>query len=134
MAFKVCGSPGNWDTATAGNHVCKVGSCASKVILRWNQEKALAYVKCLVGNTELMNQFDEAEANGDADKLASCLRLLIVQAASDRAVGMTSWAKCARVRAKKQKGPLSLVWFNDECKLKRKLFLKAIKRGKVRHA
>ena len=134
MAFKVCGSPGNRDTATTGNHVCKAGSCASKVILRWNQEKALAYVERLVGNTELMNQFDEAEANGDADKLASCLRLLIVQAASDRAVGMTSLAKCAWVRAKKQKGPLSPVWFNDECKLKRKLFIEAIKRGEARHA
>jgi hypothetical protein len=34
--------------------------------------------------------FDEAERASDVDKLAFCVRLLIVQAASSRAVGMSA--------------------------------------------
>eukprot|EP00983_Pelagomonas_calceolata_P011666 375739-Pelagomonas_calceolata.AAC.1 len=71
--------------------------------------KALACTEHIVNNVELLNQFQEAECAGDVDKLAFCVRFLIVQAASNRAVGMTSFAKCAFVRARKQKGPLSPV-------------------------
>ena len=45
---------------------------------------------------ELLAQFDEAERAGDVDKLAFCVRSLIVQAASIRAVGMSARARCVK--------------------------------------
>eukprot|EP00983_Pelagomonas_calceolata_P002304 78384-Pelagomonas_calceolata.AAC.1 len=47
---------------------------------------------------ELLNQFQEAESAGDVGKLTFCVRSLIVQAASDTTVGMTSLAKCEKKR------------------------------------
>jgi len=134
MLFKVGGRTGSMDAAPERDHVCKAGLCGNKLILRWSQEKALAFTEHIVNNVELLNQFQEAESAGDVDKLAFCVRSLIVQAASDRAVGMTSLAKCAFVRARKQKGPLSPVWFNEECRMKRKMFIEAVKRGEAKHA
>eukprot|EP00983_Pelagomonas_calceolata_P045990 1139962-Pelagomonas_calceolata.AAC.2 len=55
-------------------------------------------------------------------------------AASKRAVGMTSLAKCAFVRARKQKGPLSPEWFDEQCRLKRKMFIEAVKHGEAKQA
>eukprot|EP00983_Pelagomonas_calceolata_P052548 1142885-Pelagomonas_calceolata.AAC.1 len=81
-----------------------------------------------------LSPFQEAESAGDVDKLAFCVRSLIVQAASDRAVGMTSLAKCAFVHARKQKGHLSPVWFNEEYQMKRKMFIEAVKRGEAKNA
>eukprot|EP00983_Pelagomonas_calceolata_P014672 465863-Pelagomonas_calceolata.AAC.1 len=52
--------------------------------------RAFSQQHCI--NVELLNQFQEAESAGDVDKLAFCVCSLIVQAASDRAVGMTSLA------------------------------------------
>ena len=134
MAFKVGGHSGSMSDEAERKHVCQAGLCDKKLMLRWNHDKAIAFAQHIVSNVELRHQFDEAEADGDADKLASCVRSLIVQAASDGAVGMSSLAKCALVRAKKQKGPLSPVWFNDECRMKRKLFIEAVKRGEAKHA
>eukprot|EP00983_Pelagomonas_calceolata_P121879 1160846-Pelagomonas_calceolata.AAC.1 len=88
----------------------------------------------LVNNVELLNHFQEAESAGDVDKHAFFVRSLIVQAASDRAVGMTSLAKCAFIRAGKQEGPLSPIWFDEQCRLKRNLFIAAVKRGEAKHA
>eukprot|EP00983_Pelagomonas_calceolata_P050765 1142128-Pelagomonas_calceolata.AAC.1 len=42
--------------------------------------------------------------------------------------------ECAFVRARKQKGPLSTIWFDEQCRLKRKLFIAAVKRGEPKHA
>ena len=134
MAFKVAGNAGGMNAPTEGKHVCQAGLCDNKLTLRWEHDRTFAYAQHLVNNAELLHQFDEAEAAGDADKLAFCVRSLIVQAASDRAVGMSSFSKCALMRAKKQKGPLSPVWFNDECRLKRKWFIEAVKRGEAKHA
>eukprot|EP00983_Pelagomonas_calceolata_P012525 401923-Pelagomonas_calceolata.AAC.1 len=53
-------------------------------MLRWNQEKALAFTEHLVNNVELLDQSQEAESAGDVNKLAFCVHSLIVQAASDR--------------------------------------------------
>eukprot|EP00983_Pelagomonas_calceolata_P080631 1155225-Pelagomonas_calceolata.AAC.3 len=80
------------------------------------------------------DHFQEAEPANDVSKLAFCVRSLIVQAASSRAVGMKSLDKCAFVGAKKQKGPLSPVWFNQECRMKRKMSIEAVKRGEAKHA
>eukprot|EP00983_Pelagomonas_calceolata_P056647 1144698-Pelagomonas_calceolata.AAC.3 len=77
------------DTEPERDHVCKAGLCDNKMILRWNQERALACTEHLVSNVELLNQLQKAEST-DVDKLAFCVRSLIVQAASDKAVGMTS--------------------------------------------
>eukprot|EP00983_Pelagomonas_calceolata_P123439 1161004-Pelagomonas_calceolata.AAC.4 len=51
---------GSMSTGTERNHVCKVGLCDNKPILRWNHEKALA--QHLVSNAELMSQFEEVES------------------------------------------------------------------------
>eukprot|EP00983_Pelagomonas_calceolata_P075216 1152901-Pelagomonas_calceolata.AAC.4 len=81
-----------------------------------------------------MNQFQEAESAGDVDKITFCVRSLIVQATSDRAVGTTSLAKCAFLCARKQKGPLSPLWFDEQCRLKRNSFIAAVKRGEAKQA
>eukprot|EP00967_Tisochrysis_lutea_P062811 scaffold80806_cov17-Tisochrysis_lutea.AAC.1 len=120
------------DAEIGRNHVCKAGLCNNKRILRRNHEKA--YTKRLLSNVELFRKFEEAESTGDIGKLAFCVRLLIVQAARDRAVVMTSLAKCAFVHARKQKGPLSPIWFDEPCRLKRRMFIEAVKRVEAKHA
>eukprot|EP00983_Pelagomonas_calceolata_P017636 553521-Pelagomonas_calceolata.AAC.1 len=55
-------------------------------------------------------------------------------AASNRAVGVTSLAKCAFVRSRKQKGPLGPIWYDEQCRLKRNLFIAAVKCGEAQHA
>eukprot|EP00967_Tisochrysis_lutea_P003349 scaffold4003_cov13-Tisochrysis_lutea.AAC.1 len=102
MVFKVGGSKGSRDSETEGNNVCKAGLCDDKLI-------------CVGTTRRLLKKF-EAESAGDSDQIAFCMRLLIVQAASDRAVGMTSLDKCAFVRARKQERPLSPVWFGEQRK------------------
>jgi len=52
------------------------------------------YARHISENIELLAQFYEAERAGDVDKLAFCVRSLIVQAASSRAVGMSAQARC----------------------------------------
>ena len=118
----------------APHHVCKAGECINKLVLRWQQDKAQVYAEHIRDNAELLAQFDEAERSGDVDKLAFCVRSLIVQAASNRAVGMSAQAKCAFKRERNRKGPLNPVWFNEECWEKRRAFIEAVKRGEARHA
>ena len=134
MAFNVDGNSGGMNVAAERKHMCQAELCDNKLMLRWDHDRAFAYAQHLVNNAELLHQFDEAEAAGDADKLAFCVRSLVIQAASDRAVGMSSLSKCALMRARKQKGPLSPIWFNDECHMKRKWFIEAVKRGEAKHA
>ena len=68
--------------------------CVNNLVLCWQHEKAHVYARHISENMELLVQFDEAERAGDVDKLAFCVRLLIVQAASSRAVGMSAQARC----------------------------------------
>jgi len=118
----------------AEHHVCKAGQCVNKLVLRWQQDKAQVYAEHIRDNVELLAQFDDAEKIEDVDKLAFCVRSLIVQAASSRSVGMSAHARCAFKRERKRKGPLNPVWFNEECWEKRKAFIEAVKRGEARHA
>ena len=120
--------------ANAQHHVCKAGQCVNKLVLRWQQVKAQAYAEHIIDNAELLSQFAEAEEARDVDKLAFCVRSLIVQAASCRSVGMSAQARCAFKRERNRKGPLNPVWFNEECWEKRKAFIEAVKRGEARHA
>eukprot|EP00983_Pelagomonas_calceolata_P023904 752552-Pelagomonas_calceolata.AAC.1 len=62
MVSEVGGRTGNMDAAPEMDHVCKAGLCDNKLILRWNQEKALAFTEHIVNNVELLNQFQEAES------------------------------------------------------------------------
>ena len=62
----------------------------------------------------------------DVDKLAFCVRSLIVQAASSRAAGMSAQARCVFKRERSRKGPLDPVWFDWECWEKRKKFIEAV--------
>ena len=59
---------------------------------------------------------------GDVDKLAFCVRSLIVQAASSRAVGMSAQDRCVFKHERSRKGPMNLVWFDWECWEKRKVY------------
>eukprot|EP00983_Pelagomonas_calceolata_P042579 1138556-Pelagomonas_calceolata.AAC.3 len=62
MVFEGGGRTGSMDASPERDHVCKAGLCDNKLILRWNQEKALAFTKHIVNNVELLNQFQEAES------------------------------------------------------------------------
>ena len=72
---------------------CTYCSYHDNLVLRWQHEKADVYARHILENMELLAQFDEAERAGDVDKLAFCVRSLIVQAASSRAVGMSAQAR-----------------------------------------
>ena len=78
------------EIANTKHHVCRIGQCVNNLVLRWQHEKADVYARHILENMELLAQFDEAERAGDVDKLAFCVRSLIVQAASSRAVGMSA--------------------------------------------
>eukprot|EP00983_Pelagomonas_calceolata_P077098 1153718-Pelagomonas_calceolata.AAC.1 len=65
---------GSMDVETKRNHVCKAGLFDNKLTLCWKHDKDFAYIKQL--------------SAGDVDKLAFCVRLLIVEAASEKDVGM----------------------------------------------
>jgi predicted dinucleotide-utilizing enzyme len=78
------------ESANTKHHVCRIGQCVNNLVLRWQHEKADVYARHISDNMELLAQFDEAERAGDVDKLAFCVRSLIVQAASSRAVGMSA--------------------------------------------
>ena len=82
------------ESATTKHHVCRIGQCVNNLILCWQQEKAHVCARHISENMELLAQFDEAERACDLDKLAFCVRSLIVQAASSRAVGMSAQARC----------------------------------------
>ena len=69
-------------------------TCRPSVVLRWQHERAHVYARHISENMELLAQFDEAERAGGVDKLAFCVRSLLVQAASSRAVGMSAQARC----------------------------------------
>ena len=92
------------------------------------------YARHISENMELLAQFDEAERAGDVDNLAFCVRSLIIQAASSRAVGMSAQARCVFRRERSRKGPMNSVWFNWECWEKRKNFIEAVKRGDAKQA
>ena len=92
------------------------------------------YARHISENMELLAQFDEAERAGDVDKLAFCVRSLIVQAASSSAVGMSAQAWCVFKRERSRKGPVDPVWFDWECWEKCKKFIEAVKRGNAKHA
>jgi len=80
------------ESANTKHHVCRIGQCVNNLVLRWQHEKADVYARHISENMELLAQFDEAERAGNVDKLAFCVRSLIVQAASSRAVGMSAQA------------------------------------------
>ena len=82
------------ESANTKHHVCRIGQCVNNLVLRWQHEKADVYARHISENIELLAQFYEAERAGDVDKLAFCVRSLIVQAASSRAVGMSAQARC----------------------------------------
>ena len=82
-------------TETPEKHqACRIGQCVNNLVLRWQHEKAHVYARHISENMELLAQFDEAERAGGVDKLAFCVRSLLVQAASSRAVGMSAQARC----------------------------------------
>ena len=93
----------------------RIGQCVNNLVLRWQHEKAHVYARHISENMELLAQFDEAERAGNVDKLAFCVRSLIVQAASSRAVGMSAQARCFFKRERSRKGPMNPVWFDWEC-------------------
>ena len=114
---------------TLASECCGRGKCEYKaprdwsvcqnLVLRWQHEKAHVHARHISENMELLAQFDEAERAGDVDKLAFCVRSLIVQAASSRAVGMSAKARCVFKRERSRKGPLDPRWFDWECWEKR---------------
>eukprot|EP00983_Pelagomonas_calceolata_P026604 834077-Pelagomonas_calceolata.AAC.1 len=61
MVSEVGGRTG-MDAEPEWDHVCMAGSCGNKLMLRWNQAKALAFTEHLVNNVEVLNQFQEAES------------------------------------------------------------------------
>ena len=130
--FRVNGVGG--EVVNSHHHVCKVGKCVNNLVLRWQHEKAQVYARHIMGNVELLAQFDEAEKSGDVDKLAFCVRSLIVQAASSGTVGMSAQARCAFKRESSRKSPLNPVWFDWECWEKREKFKEAVKSGKAKNA
>ena len=108
-------------TETPEKHqACRIGQCVNNLVLRWQHEKAHVYARHISENMELLAQFDEAERAGDVDKLVFCVRSLIVQAASSRAVGMSAQAWCVFKRERSRKDSLNPVWFDWECWEKRK--------------
>ena len=92
------------ESVNTKHHVCRIGQCVNNLVLRWQHEKAHVYARHISENMELLAQFDEAERAGDVDKLAFCVRSLIVQAASSRAVGMSAQARCVLKRERSRKG------------------------------
>eukprot|EP00983_Pelagomonas_calceolata_P021269 666467-Pelagomonas_calceolata.AAC.1 len=50
MVFEVGGRTGRMDAEPEWDHVCMTGLCDKKLMLWWNQEKALAFTKHLVNN------------------------------------------------------------------------------------
>eukprot|EP00983_Pelagomonas_calceolata_P035521 1110873-Pelagomonas_calceolata.AAC.1 len=58
LVFEVGGRTGSIDAGPERDHVCMAGFCDNKLMLQWNQEKALAFTEHLVNNVELLNQFN----------------------------------------------------------------------------
>ena len=81
----------------------------------------LAHKAAVVQNSDI------SLPQANVDKLAFCVRSLIVQAASSRAVGMSAQARCVFKRERSRKGPLIPVWFHRECWEKCKKFIEAVK-------
>ena len=111
-----------------GTHVCDTDCFRSSI--KWNPEKAEAYVTQILANTDLKSAYQEAIADNDVEGANSMLRQLIHTAA--REVGMGKKSSCLfykhgkRVRAGMRKAP----WFDDACKAKKVAFLTAFRQGR----
>ena len=76
----------DWTFQTA--YVCSSGGCGSNFVMKWNPERAGIYGEVLADSTVMQDQFPQALEERDHEKVCSCLRSMIVHAASDFRVGM----------------------------------------------
>mmetsp|Transcript_26797 Transcript_26797/g.72348 ORF Transcript_26797/g.72348 Transcript_26797/m.72348 type:complete len:767 (-) Transcript_26797:740-3040(-) len=134
MNFRVndAGSEGtDWNLQPP--HVCR-GGCGSKMVLKWNPERAKEYAEVLANNKEIQEQFEQAVDEGDHEKACFFLRSMIVHAATDYRVGMSkNISVCAPLRASRI-GSRYPPWFDAVCKQKRKVFREAVQSGQAEHA
>eukprot|EP00983_Pelagomonas_calceolata_P027510 863995-Pelagomonas_calceolata.AAC.1 len=75
------------DRGMQSEHVCKPGGCGSRLSMKWRPELAEVYAEALAGNSEMQNQFEQANAKEDpvsaCETACFCLHSMIVQAAGD---------------------------------------------------
>ena len=109
-------------------HICH-GGCP-KHILKWNPDKALHYTEHLGHNTEGHNSFMKAIERKDVEAANNYLRAMIISAACTSGMGKFSpcvfYRKNQRVAAGARKAP----WFDDECRRKRRDFLRSLRDGR----
>jgi len=121
------------DWSTEPDHVCGRGVCASKLNLFWKQERQALYVDELEKNLEMPVQLEAALEAGNVDTACFCLRSWIMQAATEPHVGMCKMQQCIFRRTEKH-GIRRPVWFDAQCRLKRRCFFEAVKSGGAVHA
>jgi hypothetical protein len=102
------------------------------VPLVWKPEQQQAHVEQLEENEKMQVQFEGAVDTGNVDTAAFCLRSWIWQAASEHCVDMTKFQTC--IVCNNDKGVRRPVWFDSECKQKRRLFVEAVRSGQAVHA
>ena len=133
LFFKVKEDAACADWEVGPEHVCGRGMCTSKLSLVWKPEQQQAYIEQLEKNEEMQVQFEDAVDAGNVDTAAFCLRSWIWQAASEHCVDMTKFQTC--IFRKNDKGVRRRpVWFDSECKQKRRLFVEAVRSGQAVHA
>mmetsp|Transcript_418 Transcript_418/g.1002 ORF Transcript_418/g.1002 Transcript_418/m.1002 type:complete len:905 (+) Transcript_418:594-3308(+) len=133
VVFRIPDVVPNVDWTPSPEHVCGMGRCASRLSLTWKHERQLAYVEELERNLEMLVQLEAALDAGNIDTACFCLRSWIMQAASEQTVGMYRVQACVFKRTEKH-GIKRPVWFDDQCRLKRRLFIQAVQSGQAVHA
>jgi len=133
LVFNVPDAVQGADWIPSFEHVCGMGQCASKLSLIWKHERQSVYVEELERNLEMPVQLEAALEAGNIDTACFCLRSWIMQAASEHNVGMCNFQGCVFKRTEKQ-GIRRPVWFDEQCRLKRRLFIQAVQSGQAVHA
>jgi len=83
-------------------------------------------------NLELQVQFEAAIDAGNLDTAAFCLRSWIMQAASEHCVGVSKFHTCIFPMSAGG-GVRRPVWFDAQCKHKRRVFVEAVHTGQAAH-
>eukprot|EP00983_Pelagomonas_calceolata_P003682 120682-Pelagomonas_calceolata.AAC.1 len=75
-------------------------------------------------------QLEAALDAGNIDIACLCLRSWMMQAVSEQTVGINRVQGCVFQRTEKH-GIRRPVWFGDQCRLKRHLFIQAVQSGQA---
>jgi len=107
----------------------------SESVLRliWKPDKALEYSLHIQHNLQLKKQFEAKVDQGDIERAYGCLKQLVIQAASDPRVSMSTRSYCG-INRNSRRGMKRPVWFDWECQVRRQAFDAAVRSGEARHA